>query len=318
MDNAGKEQGGLRVLIAFDGSEGARAAVEDLKRAGLPHDAEALVLACADVAVAPPCYPATVEGGLVLTRAAIEAVREAAERDLARAGSTAAEGAELVAGLLPGWRARGEARAGPAYWGIVERAAEWGAGLIVVGSHGRAALGRFFFGSVTQQVLAHAGCSVRVGRTPAPTRAGPPGGGAARLLLAVDGSADSRAAVEALCRREWPPGSEVRVVTVSDQRLSIDLAFLNEPAPRPAISPVQRLVDSVGDRLRGCRLSVTTLLLEGDPKSAILQEAQRWGADCVFLGAQGHSRLQRILVGSVSASVAARAPCTVEVVRPTP
>jgi nucleotide-binding universal stress UspA family protein len=315
MDSVGQERRKFRLMIAFDGSAGARAAVEDLERAGLPPNVEALVLACADVPVSPPCYPATVEGGLVLTRAAIEAVREAAERDLARARSVAAAGAELVASLFPAWRVCSEAKAGPAYWSIVERADDWGAELIVLGSYGRAALGRFFFGSVAQQVLSHAACSVRVGRTPEPSHPGPRRGDGVRLLLAVDGSADSQAAVEALCRREWPAGSEVRVVTVADQRLSIDLVVLNEPAPRPASSPIQRLVDSVGDRLRGCRLTVTTLLLEGDPKSAILQEAHRWGPDCIVLGAQGHSRLRRILIGSVSASVAARAPCAVEVVR---
>jgi nucleotide-binding universal stress UspA family protein len=95
----------------------------------------------------------------------------------------------------------------------------------------------------------------------------------------------------------------------------MDLTFLLPISPGPALSPVHRLVHSVGDRLRESRLTVTSVLLTGDPKSAIVQEAQQWGADCIFLGAQGHSRLQRILIGSVSASVAARARCSVEVIR---
>jgi Universal stress protein family len=47
---------------------------------------------------------------------------------------------------------------------IIEKAGEWGADLIVVGSHGRKALGQFFFGSVSQKVLHEAHCSVRVAR----------------------------------------------------------------------------------------------------------------------------------------------------------
>ena len=46
-----------------------------------------------------------------------------------------------------------------------------------------------------------------------------------------------------------------------------------------------------------------------------LEEAERWGADCIFLGAKGHSRFERLLLGSVSTAVSARAHCSVEVVR---
>ena len=52
-----------------------------------------------------------------------------------------------------------------------------------------------------------------------------------------------------------------------------------------------------------------------DPKQMILQEAEGWGADCIFIGARGLNPLERLLLGSVSRSVAARAHCSVEVVR---
>ena len=51
-------------------------------------------------------------------------------------------------------------------------------------------------------------------------------------------------------------------------------------------------------------------------KSLLLEEAERWGADCIFVGARGLNRLERLLLGSVSTAVAARARCSVEVVRP--
>ena len=47
---------------------------------------------------------------------------------------------------------------------ILETAKEWGADLIVVGSHGRRGLDRFLLGSVSEAVAIHAPCSVRVVR----------------------------------------------------------------------------------------------------------------------------------------------------------
>jgi len=67
-------------------------------------------------------------------------------------------------------------------------------------------------------------------------------------------------------------------------------------------------------RTRG--LTVSSVITEGDPKHVLLDEAEHWGADCIFVGARGLSRVERFLLGSVSAAVAARAHCAVEVVRP--
>jgi nucleotide-binding universal stress UspA family protein len=49
---------------------------------------------------------------------------------------------------------------------IIDSAAEWHADLIVVGSHGRKGLGRFFMGSVSEAVARHAPCSVQIVRVP--------------------------------------------------------------------------------------------------------------------------------------------------------
>jgi nucleotide-binding universal stress UspA family protein len=50
---------------------------------------------------------------------------------------------------------------------IVDRAAEWHADLIVLGSHGRHGLDRFLIGSVSEYVARHAPCSVEIVRMPA-------------------------------------------------------------------------------------------------------------------------------------------------------
>ncbi len=62
-------------------------------------------------------------------------------------------------------------------------------------------------------------------------------------------------------------------------------------------------------------LEVSTHVLEGIPKVAILEEAQNWGADLIMLGSHGYGATLRFLLGSVSHAVALHAPCSVEIVR---
>jgi nucleotide-binding universal stress UspA family protein len=68
------------------------------------------------------------------------------------------------------------------------------------------------------------------------------------------------------------------------------------------------------ERLRRAGLSVSETLVEGDPRQQIIEEADRWSADAIFVGARGLGRLQRMLLGSVSSYVASHANCTVEVI----
>jgi nucleotide-binding universal stress UspA family protein len=62
-------------------------------------------------------------------------------------------------------------------------------------------------------------------------------------------------------------------------------------------------------------LPVTTSVLEGVPKSLIVDEAEAWKADLIVLGAHGTGPVKRFFLGSVSQAVALRAPCSVLIVR---
>jgi nucleotide-binding universal stress UspA family protein len=62
-------------------------------------------------------------------------------------------------------------------------------------------------------------------------------------------------------------------------------------------------------------LDVSTVVRDADPRQFVVQEAAEWKADSVFVGAFGQATLDRFLFGTVVAAVAARAPCSVEVVR---
>jgi nucleotide-binding universal stress UspA family protein len=75
-------------------------------------------------------------------------------------------------------------------------------------------------------------------------------------------------------------------------------------------------LDAMAAPLHERGLEVSSTITAGDPKHVLLDEAERWGADSLFVGARGLSRIERFLLGSVSAAVAAQAHCSVEVVRP--
>ena len=63
-------------------------------------------------------------------------------------------------------------------------------------------------------------------------------------------------------------------------------------------------------------VTVSPAVETGDPKQVLVRHAAEFGADCIFTGATGFSnRIERFVLGSVSAAVAARAHCSVEVVR---
>jgi nucleotide-binding universal stress UspA family protein len=315
----------VKIVIGYDGSDCAAGAIADLGRAGLFDETEAIVVAAADVFL--PSGPEPAPAEMTTSPRIAEAVARArarARQAVAEAQAHAEEGASRLRTMFPAWKVSAEAVADAPYWAFIQRGEQWGADLIVVGSHGRSALARTFLGSVSQHVLHNAKCSVRIGRCA-------DGGGAsdcpARVVLAIDGSSDSATAASAVAARRWPQGSEVLVIGVIDLRLSTivpglapALAGCPEPmwpvgATEDGVGHLRRALDAVADEIRRPGVVASTRLLEGDPKRVLVDEARAWNADCVFLGAKGHGRIERMIIGSVSAAVAARAHCSVEVVR---
>jgi nucleotide-binding universal stress UspA family protein len=109
--------------------------------------------------------------------------------------------------------------------------------------------------------------------------------------------------------RTWPKGSEARLITSAD-RLHI---YAVDPADKFAfLRSIHRAAEPA---LRLAGLQVTSLIEEEDPKILLVSEAERWNADAIFVGARGLSRIGRLLLGSISTAVVARAHCSVEVVR---
>ena len=143
-----------------------------------------------------------------------------------------------------------------------------------------------------------------------------------RVLLAVDDSKYSEAAVQALIGQFAPKGNDVRVLHVIEPLPSIyDGAQWGYVADWQAVIREQRkaaeeLVAQTAKTLRAAGFEITTAIEDGDPKAVVLDCAAKWPADLILLGPHGRKGLERFLLGSVSEGVARHATCSVQIVRP--
>jgi nucleotide-binding universal stress UspA family protein len=142
-----------------------------------------------------------------------------------------------------------------------------------------------------------------------------------KILLAMDGSDFSQAALKSVLARPWPPNTEVKVLNVVEppsllmgrEMAGIDPEF--ESVWKALREQAKDIVSKAADKLREASFIVSTELVEGDPKSQIIDVANEWHADMIVVGSHGWSGLSRFLMGSVSESVVRHAHCSVEIVR---
>lgn len=144
-----------------------------------------------------------------------------------------------------------------------------------------------------------------------------------KILLAIDGSETSNAAVAEVAHRPWPAGTTIKLFSV------MELPFVPTPETwalpdsyyaQLEASAKEQTEAALHAALLQLRTGVTpteviTERRTGVAKNEIVEEAERWGADLIVLGSHGYKGWQRFLLGSVSHAVAAHAPCSVEIVR---
>jgi universal stress protein A len=142
-----------------------------------------------------------------------------------------------------------------------------------------------------------------------------------KILLAVDDSKFSEAALQAVLAQARPQDAEVRVLHVLEppslllgrEMGGYDPEF--EAVWKALREQAKALVEKITGKLRASGFSVTPSLEEGDPTSKIIDAAKEWNADLIVLGSHGRKGLERFLMGSVADSVARHANCSVEIVR---
>jgi nucleotide-binding universal stress UspA family protein len=307
----------MKLLIAYDGSDYAKAAIRDLRRSGIPDDATALVTTVGEPAAITVGTPSLDPSIARRTDAALTQGRQDSAVSLSQAEELAQEGIALIAGLFAGWNVTTHVRLGKPAEVIIDSADAWSADLTVVGAQGRSALGRLLIGSVSQHVATKSPRSVLVAR-----RVIDRGDNPVRLVMGIDGSS-SQAAVEAVAARNWSDGTEVHVVAVAGthrsnaaaKRVPTAAAWIDESnqeqrdTARAAMEHAVRLLAEKG-------LRVSDHFVEGTAQRILNDHAAKYDADCIFVGGQAFSGvLPNPGPAHVINALATSAPCSVEIVR---
>jgi nucleotide-binding universal stress UspA family protein len=186
---------------------------------------------------------------------------------------------------------------GEPFRAIVDRAAEAGTQLIVMGRRDRQDLARLMMGDSTAKVIGHAPCPVLI----APRGATVPWHG---LVVATDGSEFGDRAVASA-------GWLARQLRISMRVLAVVTGREGDPDTGKA----RQIVDRAKSTLAGLDTLADCVVERGRPDQVIVSFANRHGADLIVVGSHGRTGLERLLVGSVSERVVGEFDGAVLVVR---
>jgi nucleotide-binding universal stress UspA family protein len=145
-----------------------------------------------------------------------------------------------------------------------------------------------------------------------------------KIMLAVDGSKYSDAAVKEITARPWPAGSAVKVISAvkrpfvpTEETRSLpdsDYSRMEKAGMEHANASITKALAHLSAR-KADLVAIESAAIIGDAREVILDEAEKWEADLLVLGSRGLGGFKRFLLGSVALGVLNYAPCSVRIVR---
>lgn len=151
--------------------------------------------------------------------------------------------------------------------------------LVTIGPRGSGMLKSLHLGSTADWLLRQPVSPLLIARQVGPVH---------RVLVATDGSPHARRAVHTLASLPWLDSVGVHVITVAERRFSSDEALK---------SATDGLSESGAD-------VVDTVVRKGRPTHAIVDEVEKVDPDLIVMGARGHGRIRRVMIGSTAAAIA--------------
>ena len=199
---------------------------------------------------------------------------------------------------------------------IVEYAREQDIDLVVMGTHGRRGVRKLLLGSVTNEVIRLAPCSVLTVRGKGETV---PFGEITRIFVPVDFSEHGKQALAIACMMAATVGAELQLAHVLHD--VPHPAFYTEGATvlhswkadirQRALSSLEEFHDQAG----GCQgVSAGFLTLEGNPGHEIVRFSKDHGTDLIVMATHGLTGIKHFLLGGTAEKVIAGAECPVLVV----
>ena len=285
-----------RILLATDGSAdarlAARAAADLTTRSG------------AALHVVHAWQPANFHPEAAIMPESAARLREAYERGAGELLAAQVREIEAAGGAV----AEGHLRSGSPASEIVALAGELGAGLVLIGSRGLGGVKRLVLGSVSEGVVQGAPCPVLV------TRGGEGAWPPTRIVLGEDGSGDAERAGRLAAGIGNLLGAELVVVHAYPQPTYLQaVEMIADPhvfadAQRETGRIIRERADALAPALGR---PPDTRVVQGEPAAAILSEAEEGGPALIAVGSRGLGALERMRVGSVSATLLRSALCPV-------
>lgn len=208
---------------------------------------------------------------------------------------------------------------------ILNAIGQHGIDLVVLGPRGLSRVTGFLLGSISEWVLGEAPCSVLIGRPQARQKRT---SGPMRILLAIDGSPDTWAAVNFLRTLDFPTSSKLTLVhVIRKQVYQTEQVLIGDGAGREQFSKLaEKILKDRGregmalfaqtrERLGSSDFTIEDRLVFGHEAQEILKAARQTRAELVVVGSRGLTGLRRLLLGSVSHKVVRNASCSVLVIR---
>ncbi len=170
--------------------------------------------------------------------------------------------------------------------------------LIAMGAHGENETEPYALGSVTRKVIMHADCPTLISKTVT---------GLSRMLVCVDGSQQSKRALDYALKLGEKVGSEITLINVQEHAL-------HKVSPKVAEEHGARVLESALANVGKTGLKVERRLEMGVPSKTILEVSKKGKYDVIVVGRRGAGTVERFLLGSVSDSVSQKAECSVLIV----
>jgi nucleotide-binding universal stress UspA family protein len=190
--------------------------------------------------------------------------------------------------------------------GVVDFSETENCDLIVMRTKGHGFLERVLLGTVTRRVIGFTKRDVMV--IPFHAKVG-----WRKIMLATDGSANSRPAINRALELSQAYGAELKILSIME--MPSKLGGNPGEALAELLQEREGMLDGLRAEAEALKIKTEALVSQGYPARTIVAQAQKAGANLIVMGSHGRTGLSRLLMGSVTERVIGLAPCPVLVVK---